>query len=74
VQAIKSILVGKVVTSVNSEFEVGDLVSGFYQVSEYAIVPGEILRKIDISVATPSDYLGLFGTFLDLNIRTSEFR
>lgn len=73
-QAIKSVSVGKVVTSVNSEFEVGDLVSGFYEVSEYAVVPGGILRKIDTSVAKPSDYLGLLGTFLDLNIRTSELR
>jgi hypothetical protein len=59
------------VASANPAFEVGDIVSGFYQVSEYAIVPGGGLRKIDTSVAKPSDYLGLLGTFLDSNIRIS---
>lgn len=60
-QAIRSILVGKVVASANPAFEVGDVVSGFYQVSEYAIVPGGHLSKIDTSVVKPSDYLGLLG-------------
>nr|ABR16193.1 unknown [Picea sitchensis] len=60
-QVIRSASVGKVVASANPAFEVGDIVSGFYQVSEYAIVPGGGLRKIDTSVAKPSDYLGLLG-------------
>nr|CCC58383.1 phenylpropenal double-bond reductase [Pinus pinaster] len=60
-QAIRSILVGKVVASANPAFEVGDIVSGFYQVAEYAIVPGGDLRKIDTSVVKPSDYLGILG-------------
>ena len=54
--------------SANPGFEVGDLVSGLYQVSEYAIVQGGDLRKLDTSVAKPSDYLGLLGTILDLNL------
>jgi len=61
-QAIESRAVGKVVASANSAFEVGDIVSGLYQVSEYAVVPGGVLRKIDTSVAKPSDYLGVLGT------------
>jgi len=60
-QAIKASSVGKVVASSNSEFEVGDLVAGLLQVSEYAVVPGGILRKIDATVAKPSNYLGLLG-------------
>jgi len=64
--------VGKVVASANPAFEVGDIVSGFYQVAEYAIVPGGDLRKIDTSVVKPSDYLGILGKFLDLNIRMSH--
>eukprot|EP00253_Pinus_taeda_P016314 PITA_16314 len=60
-QAIHSGLVGKVLASANPAFKVGDIVSGFYQVSEYAIVPGGNLRKIDTSIAKPSDYLGLLG-------------
>lgn len=61
-QAIKSRAVGKVVSSANSKFEVGDLVTGLYEVSEYAVVPAGILRKMDTSVAKPSYYLGLLGT------------
>ena len=47
VQVIRSGSVGKVVASANPEFEVGDIVFGFFEVSEYVIVQGGVLRKID---------------------------
>lgn len=46
-QVIRSGSVGKVVASANPEFEVGDIVFGFFEVSEYVIVQGGVLRKID---------------------------
>ncbi|XP_057822946.1 uncharacterized protein LOC131035288 isoform X1 [Cryptomeria japonica] len=60
-QAIVSLMIGKVVVSANPEFEVGDLVTGAYQVSDYSIVGESKLRKIDTNLAKPSDYLGPLG-------------
>jgi len=49
--------------SAEVESRICDIVYCFYQVFEYAIVPGgDLLRKIDSSVAKPSNYyLGLAG-------------
>ncbi|GLJ22395.1 hypothetical protein SUGI_0421550 [Cryptomeria japonica] len=61
-EPITSPMVGKVVFSANSGFEVGDVVTGMYQVSEYTIVEGSALRKLDTNLFKPSDYLGPLGT------------
>ena len=61
VQPIANGMVGKVVVSAHAGFEVGDLVTGFYDVSEYSIVGGSMLIKLDPNLAQPSDYLGPLG-------------
>lgn len=47
--------VGKVVASINSVFEAEDIVSGLYQVSHYAVVPGEIRRMSCVLGSAGSD-------------------
>ena len=38
------------------------------QVFEYVCVPGGDLRKLDTSVCKPTDFFGILGKFLDLNM------
>eukprot|EP01018_Ginkgo_biloba_P009022 Gb_37319 [translate_table: standard] len=62
-QPIVSHSISKVVASVNPQFEVGDIVLGICEVSEYAMVDGGSLTKVNTNdVAQPSDYLGVLGT------------
>eukprot|EP01018_Ginkgo_biloba_P009021 Gb_37320 [translate_table: standard] len=62
-QPIVSHSISKVVASVNPQFEVGDIVLGICEVSEYAMVDGGSLTKVNTNdVAQPADYLGILGT------------
>uniref|UniRef100_A0A0C9RVZ0 TSA: Wollemia nobilis Ref_Wollemi_Transcript_10095_1329 transcribed RNA sequence n=1 Tax=Wollemia nobilis TaxID=56998 RepID=A0A0C9RVZ0_9CONI len=60
-QPITSDVVGKVVASAYLGLEVGDMVTGIYQVSEYSIVAGSSLKKLDTRFVKPSYYLGPLG-------------
>jgi len=53
--------VGEVVQSRNSDFQLGDIVSGYWGWQEYALSGGEGLQKLDASVAPPSTALGVLG-------------
>eukprot|EP01018_Ginkgo_biloba_P009014 Gb_37324 [translate_table: standard] len=64
-QPIVSRSVAKVVASANPQFKVGDIVTGFCEVSEYAMVDGGSLTKVNTNdVAQPSHYLGVLGIVL----------
>ena len=53
------------VSSKNSNFKEGDIVSGYLQWASYTLVPkGEGLTKIDPSAGAPlAYYLGVLGNF-----------
>tara|TARA_B100000676_G_C18072269_1_gene845150 strand:+ start:168 stop:1190 length:1023 start_codon:yes stop_codon:yes gene_type:complete len=53
--------VGKIISSRNSEFEVGDLVEGRFGWQEYAISNGSNARKLTIQEADISKALGVLG-------------
>ncbi len=53
--------VGKVIESKNSQFSVGDYVTGALGVQNYAISNGQNINRIDISLAPLSNYLGVLG-------------
>lgn len=53
--------VGKVMASQNPQFQVGDVVSGYFGWQEYAISNGTGVRKIDPAVAPISTALGVLG-------------
>eukprot|EP01018_Ginkgo_biloba_P009019 Gb_37323 [translate_table: standard] len=62
-QPIVSRSIAKVVASANPQFKVGDIVLGTCEVSEYAMVNGGSLTKVNTNdVAQPSHYLGVLGT------------
>ena len=65
-QPLNSGALGKVVTSSNSNFKEGDVVSGTLNWADYTIVPeGKGLTKIDTSAGLPlSYYLGVLGKIL----------
>ena len=62
-QPLNSGGVAKVVSSNNSSFKEGDIVSGLLQWASYTLVPkGEGLTKIDPSAGAPlAYYLGVLG-------------
>lgn len=64
-QPLSSGGVAKVVSSKNSNFREGDIVSGLLQWASYTLVPqGEGLTKIDPSAGAPlAYYLGVLGDF-----------
>ncbi len=53
--------VGRVLASAAEGLTEGDWVTGPTMVQTHAMMPGAAFRKIDVSVAEPSDYLGLLG-------------
>ena len=53
--------VGKVVQSTNPQFQVGDVVVGYWGWQEYAVSDGKGLRKLDASLAPVSTALGVLG-------------
>jgi hypothetical protein len=53
--------VGKVMASQNPQFQVGDIVEGYFGWQEYAISNGTGVRKIDPTVAPISTALGVLG-------------
>jgi len=53
--------VGEVVESRNSDFPVGDILTGYWGWQEFAISDGTGLRKIDTNLAPPSTALGVLG-------------
>jgi NADPH-dependent curcumin reductase CurA len=53
--------VGKVIASQNPQFQVGDVVEGFFGWQEYASSDGKGVRKIDPTVAPVSTALGVLG-------------
>ncbi|HVP46489.1 MAG TPA: NADP-dependent oxidoreductase [Bryobacteraceae bacterium] len=53
--------VGKVIASQNPQFQVGDVVEGFFGWQEYAVSNGTGVRKIDPSFAPVSTALGVLG-------------
>ena len=67
-QPLSSGGVAKVITSNNSNFKEGDIVSGLLQWASYSVVPkGQGLMKIDPSAGAPlAYYLGVLGELLML--------
>jgi NADPH-dependent curcumin reductase len=53
--------VGRVEQSNHPRFKVGDLASGMWSWSDYAVVKGERLRNLDFGPQKPSYALGAFG-------------
>jgi NADPH-dependent curcumin reductase CurA len=53
--------IGEVVASRDSSFNAGDIVIGFGNWQEYAILPGKTLRKLDPALAPVTTALGLLG-------------
>ncbi len=53
--------VGEVITSHHPRFPVGTLVQGNTGVQEYAVLDGADLVRVDLSLGTPSMYLGVLG-------------
>ncbi|HTR48480.1 MAG TPA: NADP-dependent oxidoreductase [Verrucomicrobiae bacterium] len=53
--------VGKVVQSLNPQFQPGDIVSGYWGWQEFAVSDGAGLRKLDPTAAPPSTALGVLG-------------
>jgi len=53
--------VGKVVQSLNPQFQSGDVVSGYWGWQEYAVSDGKGLQKLDTRLAPPSTALGVLG-------------
>ncbi len=58
---MRALAVGRVIASNNSQFAVGDHVSGILGVQEYALSNGEGLIKIDTRVAPLPVWLSVFG-------------
>nr|WP_269321867.1 NADP-dependent oxidoreductase [Oceanobacillus salinisoli] len=54
-------VVGKVVESKNSHFQVGDIVQGYMRWADYSVSEGKDLRKIDPTIAPISTSLGVVG-------------
>jgi len=72
-QPIWGLVVAEVVKSANPSFKTGDTVQGHTIFAKYVIVKeGKGLKKLDISVAPPSYYLGVLGKpsyyFLELTL------
>jgi NADPH-dependent curcumin reductase CurA len=53
--------VGRVVASASDDLAPGDWVSGVTLAQTHALMPAAMYRKIDISIAKPSTYLGVLG-------------
>jgi len=53
--------VGKVVQSLNAQFQQGDVVSGYWGWQEYAVSDGSGLQKLDPNLAPVSTALGVLG-------------
>ena len=53
--------VGKVVQSLNPQFQPGDVVSGYWGWQEFAVSDGRGLQKLDTRLAPPSTALGVLG-------------
>jgi NADPH-dependent curcumin reductase len=53
--------IGRVTASEHPGFAVGDYVYGFFGVQEYATSDGRDVRKLDLSLAEPTAYLGVLG-------------
>jgi leukotriene B4 12-hydroxydehydrogenase/15-oxo-prostaglandin 13-reductase len=53
--------VGKVVQSTNPQFNVGDVVAGYWGWQEFAISNGQGVQKLDTSIAPASTALGVLG-------------
>ncbi|HXX43381.1 MAG TPA: NADP-dependent oxidoreductase [Candidatus Acidoferrales bacterium] len=53
--------VGKVVQSLNPQFQPGDVVSGYWGWQEYVTSDGKGLQKLDTKLAPPSTALGVLG-------------
>jgi len=53
--------VGKVVQSLNSQFQPGDVASGYWGWQEFAVSDGRGLQKLDTRLAPPSTALGVLG-------------
>lgn len=58
---MRAAAVGRVVQSRNSNFRVGDHVSGFFGVQEYAVSDGREVTAVDLSLGPPAAHLGVFG-------------
>ena len=60
-EVMRAAVTGTVVQSKNTDFAVGDAVTGTLGVTEYALTSGEGVRRIDTSVAGPATCLGILG-------------
>ncbi|GLJ21108.1 hypothetical protein SUGI_0385840 [Cryptomeria japonica] len=61
-QPIVSRSVSKVVASADGQFKEGDIVYGYCDVAEYAVLSGSGLTKLNADVAPLPHYLGLLGS------------
>lgn len=53
--------VGNVIQSLNPEFRVDDVVTGYWGWQEFAVADGRGLQKLDTRIAPPSTALGVLG-------------
>jgi len=53
--------VGKVIQTTHPQFQVGDVVAGYWGWQEFAVSDGKGLQKLDPHVAPPSTALGVLG-------------
>jgi len=60
-EPLESGIIGKVITSNNSNFKEGDFVNGMLKWKEYQVSSGAGLNKIDKNVAPLSAFLGVLG-------------
>ena len=60
-QAMEGGVVAKVIESKSSNFKAGDIILGALPWSEQMVVPATSVKKIDITIAPASYYLGVLG-------------
>jgi leukotriene B4 12-hydroxydehydrogenase/15-oxo-prostaglandin 13-reductase len=53
--------VGKIIQSTQPQFQVGDVVAGYWGWQEFAVSDGKGLQKLDPRIAPPSTALGVLG-------------
>jgi NADPH-dependent curcumin reductase CurA len=60
-EVMRALAAGRVISSKNPNFAVGDHVGGLFGVQEYAISDGQGVSKVDICLAPLSKYLSVLG-------------
>jgi NADPH-dependent curcumin reductase len=58
---VRAFALGKIIESKNTDFKVGEYVSGLLGVQKYAVSDGNGLSKVDASLGKLSEHLGILG-------------